>query len=426
MQFVPMRRIALASAVGTTLEWYDFALYNAMAGLVFNKIFFPSFDPLAGTLLAFSTYALGYVARPLGGIIFGRLGDILGRRTLLIATVSLMGGATTLISVLPGYSTVGIASPILLVLLRLVQGVALGGEWAGAVLLSVEHGRNHQRGLNASWSQCGTPAGTLLATGALGLTTYLTTNDAFVAWAWRVPFVASLVLMLFGLWVRRRVDETPAFRALEASSNKADAPVTEVLRLHWRRMLIACGVKFGPDAFYNLIVTFSLTYLTQILLLSRSTALTAVWLGSAANLLAIPIFGTLSDRWGRRSIYGAGIGLAIVWAFVFFRLLDTRLPVVIVLTLVVGLIFHASMWGPQSSFITEQFPARVRYTGASLSYTFAGIVAGATPAVLVALLGVYHETVALAAYVVFLLIISSIALFCAGRRRATVDAEVVG
>jgi MFS family permease len=422
MERTSMRRIALASAVGTTLEWYDFALYNAMAGLVFNKIFFPSFDPLSGTLLAFSTYALGYVARPLGGIICGRLGDLLGRRPLLIATVSLMGAATTLIGLLPGYDTLGVASPILLVFLRLVQGVALGGEWAGAVLLSVEHGRDDRRGINASWSQCGTPAGTLLATAALALTTYLTTNADFLTWAWRVPFLVSVVLMGFGLWLRRSVDETPQFRALEAKNEKAKEPVSEVLRLHWRRVLVACSIKFGPDAFYNLIVTFSLTYLTQILLLDRSTALTAVSLGSAANLLTIPLFGALSDRWGRRSIYGVGVGLALVWTFAFFWLLDTKIAAVIVLAVVLGLIIHSSMWGPQSSFITEQFPTRLRYTGASISYTFAGFVAGATPAVLVALLRQYHETWAPSAYVAFLLILTGIAVLAAGKTREIAEA----
>jgi len=422
MERTSMRRIASASAVGTTLEWYDFALYNAMAGLVFNKIFFPSFDPLAGTLLAFSTYALGYIARPLGGIVCGRLGDLLGRRPLLIATVSLMGAATTLIGILPGYDTLGVASPILLVFLRLVQGVALGGEWAGAVLLSVEHGRDDRRGLNASWSQCGTPAGTLLATAALALTTYLTTNADFLIWGWRVPFLVSVLLMGFGLWLRRSVDETPQFLALEAKNEKAKAPVSEVLRLHWRRALVACSIKFGPDAFYNLIVTFSLTYLTQILLLDRSTALTAVSLGSAANLLAIPLFGALSDRWGRRPIYGVGVGLALVWAFAFFWLLDTKIAAAIVLAVVLGLIIHASMWGPQSSFITEQFPTRLRYTGASISYTFAGFVAGATPAVLVALLREYHETWAPSAYVAFLLILTGIAILAAGKTREIAEA----
>jgi len=422
MQRAPMRRIAAASAVGTTLEWYDFALYNAMAGLVFNKIFFPSFDPLAGTLLAFSTYAVGYMARPLGGIICGRLGDIIGRRPLLIATVSLMGATTTLIGLLPGYDAIGVLAPMVLVLLRLIQGVALGGEWAGAVLLSVEHGRSDRRGINASWSQCGTPAGTLLATGALALTTYLTTSADFVAWAWRIPFLISVALMFFGLWLRRSVPETPQFLALEASSETSKAPVSEVLRQFWPRVLVGCSIKFGPDAFYNLVVTFSLTYMTQILSLERSTALSAVSLGSFANLLAIPLFGALSDRWGRRSIYMIGVALAIGWTFAFFQLIDTRLSIPIALAVIIGLIIHASMWGPQSSFITEQFPARLRYTGSSLSYTFAGFVAGATPAVLVALLREYHGSLMPSLYVTFLLMVTAGAVLAAGRLREPIEA----
>jgi MFS family permease len=412
-----MRRVVVASLVGTTLEWYDFALYNAMAGLVFNKIFFPSFDPLAGTLLAFSTYAVGYFARPLGGLIFGRLGDLFGRRPLLIATVSLIGAATTLIGLLPGYDTLGVASPLILVVLRVVQGIALGGEWAGSVLLSVEHGSVHRRGLNASWSQCGTPGGTLLATAVLGLTTHLTTNDEFLSWAWRIPFLASIGLMGFGLWLRRRVDETPQFLALEVRHEKALRPLTEVLRFHWRRVLIASGIKFGPDAVGNLMFTFSLTYMTQVVMVERSLALTAVSIGSAASLVAIPLFGALSDRWGRRTSYAIGIGLAIIWAFVFFDLLDTNKPVFIILALVIGLIIHASMWGPQSSFITEQFPTRLRYTGSSLSYTSAGILAGTTPAILVALLRAYHASWAPAAYVAFLLAVSGVAVIAAGQSR---------
>lgn len=422
MERTPMHRVAAASAIGTTLEWYDFALYNAMAGLVFNKIFFPSFNPLAGTLLAFSTYAVGYFARPLGGIICGRLGDIYGRRPLLIATVSVMGATTTLIGLLPSYDAIGVLSPTLLALLRFIQGAALGGEWGGAVLLSVEHGRNDQRGINASWSQCGTPAGTLLATAALALTTYLTTSADFVAWAWRIPFLISVVLMGFGLWLRRGVPETPQFRALEAKNERAKAPVSEVLRRFWPRVLVACSIKFGPDAFYNLIVTFSLTYMTQILLLNRSTALTAVSLGSLANLLAIPLFGALSDRWGRRSIYAVGVGLAIIWSFAFFQLLETKIPVAIVLAVVIGLIIHASMWGPQSSFITEQFPTRLRYTGSSLSYTFAGFIAAATPAVLVALLREYHGSLMPSVYVTFLLVVTAIAVVAAGWIREPVAA----
>ncbi len=409
MEHTPMRRVAAASAIGTILEWYDFALYNAMSGLVFNKIFFPSFDPLVGTLLSFLTYGVGMVARPVGGIICGRLGDIIGRRPMLIATVSTMGASTALIGLLPSYNQIGVLAPILLVVLRFAQGIMLGGEWAGAVLLAVEHGSAKRRGLNASWTQCGTPGGTLLATAALGITTYMTSNATFIAWAWRIPFLISVVLILYGVWLRARVAESPQFSELKAKDEIAKAPVSEVLGRHWRRVLMGCSIKFGPDAVGALMFVFTLTYLTQVVLVDRSLALSAVSIGSAANLLTIPLFGALSDRFGRRPVYLVGIGLAIVWTFVLFRLLDTGSPSIIILAVVIGLVIHASLWGTQASFITEQFPTRLRYTGSSLSYTLAGILAAATPAAMVALQQKFHASGPMA-YVVFLLLVTGIAV----------------
>jgi len=405
-----MHRVAAASAIGTILEWYDFALYNAMSGLVFNKIFFPSFDPLVGTLLSFLTYGVGMVARPVGGIICGRLGDIIGRRPMLIATVSTMGATTALIGLLPSYSEIGVLAPILLVILRFVQGIMLGGEWAGAVLLSVEHGSAKRRGLNASWTQCGTPGGTLLATAALALTTALTSNDTFIAWAWRIPFLVSVVLILYGVWLRARVPETPQFSILKAKDDIARAPVMEVLGSHWRRVLMGCSIKFGPDAVGAMMFVFTLTYLTQVVMVDRSLALSAVSIGSAANLVTIPLFGSLSDRIGRRTLYLLGIALALVYTGPLFQLLDTGIPSVIILAVVIGLVIHASLWGTQASFISEQFPTRLRYTGSSLSYTLAGILAAATPAVLVALQSRFGTSWGPAAYVVLLLVVTATAI----------------
>jgi MFS family permease len=410
MERIPMHRVAAASAIGTILEWYDFALYNAMSGLVFNKIFFPSFDPLVGTLLSFLTYGVGMVARPVGGIICGRLGDIIGRRPMLIATVSTMGATTALIGLLPPYSEIGVLAPILLVILRFVQGIMLGGEWAGAVLLSVEHGSAKRRGLNASWTQCGTPGGTLLATAALALTTALTSNDTFIAWAWRIPFLVSVVLILYGVWLRARVPETPQFSMLKAKDDIARTPVMEVLGSHWRRVLMGCSIKFGPDAVGAMMFVFTLTYLTQVVMVDRSLALTAVSIGSAANLVTIPLFGSLSDRIGRRTIYLLGIALALVYTGPLFRLLDTGIPSVIILAVVIGLVIHASLWGTQASFISEQFPTRLRYTGSSLSYTLAGILAAATPAALVALQSHFGTSWGPAAYVVLLLVVTATAI----------------
>jgi MFS family permease len=372
-----MGRLAAASMVGTSLEWYEFVIYNSMAALVFNKIFFPSFDPIVGTILAFSTYAVGYVSRPIGGIVFGRLGDKIGRRAVLILTLGLMGLATLLMGLLPTYASIGIAAPILLVLLRFVQGVALGGEWAGAVLLSLEHGSDKRRGLNASWTQVGPSAGTLLAAGVIALlTTYLTEAD-FLAWGWRIPFLLSVVLILFGFWIRRSVSESPAFAAVEASGATPKAPVMEVLTQHWRRLLIAGGVRVGSDVVYGLLAVFTLTYVTQRLGLSRSIALMAVFTGAAVHVLCIPLFSGLSDRLGRRPVYLFGAIGSMIWSVAFFNLLDTKDTAYIILAVCVGMVFQAAMFGPQGAFVTEQFNTRIRYTGSSLAYTFAGVVGGA-------------------------------------------------
>jgi metabolite-proton symporter len=410
-------RLATASIVGTTLEYYDFAVYNMLAALVFNKLFFPSFDPLSGTLLAFSTFAVGYLSRPVGGLIFGHLGDRYGRRFVLVATLLLMGVTTALMGLLPTYTTAGIASPILLVLLRFVQGAALGGEWAGAVLLSVEHGDPQRRGRNASWAQMGPSLGTLLATGSIALITLLLSPEEFIAWGWRVPFFASVVLVAFGLWIRVGVDETPLFKQIEQQRSKAQAPISEVVRGHWRSLLVGGGVRIGPDVLYSLTVAFSLSYLTTVLGISRTLALTALSIGGAVNAFTIPLFGGLSDRWGRRVVYGAGAVLGLIWMFVFFPLLETQRPAFIVLAIVVALTVHAMMYGPQAAFIAEQFPTRVRYAGASLAYTLAGIVGGGiAPMVSTALLRSYGTTIAVSSYAALALFITCVILLVVRER----------
>jgi metabolite-proton symporter len=410
-------RLATASIVGTTLEYYDFAVYNMLAALVFNKLFFPSFDPLSGTLLAFSTFAVGYLSRPVGGLIFGHLGDRYGRRFVLVATLLLMGVTTALMGVLPTYTTAGVASPILLVLLRFVQGAALGGEWAGAVLLSVEHGDPQRRGRNASWAQMGPSLGTLLATGSIALITLLLSPEEFLAWGWRVPFFASVVLVAFGLWIRVGVDETPLFKQIEQQRSKAQAPISEVMRGHWRSLLVGGGVRIGPDVLYSLSVAFSLSYLTTVLGVSRTLALTALSIGGAVNAVTIPLFGGLSDRWGRRVVYGAGAALGLIWMFAFFPLLETKQPAFIVLAIVVALTVHAMMYGPQAAFIAEQFPTRVRYAGASLAYTLAGIVGGGiAPMVSTALLQRYGTTIAVSSYAALALLITCVILLIVRER----------
>jgi metabolite-proton symporter len=410
-------RLATASIVGTMLEYYDFAVYNTLAALVFNRLFFPSFDPLSGTILAFSTFAVGYFSRPVGGLVFGHLGDRYGRRFVLVATLLLMGVTTALMGALPTYAAAGIMSPVLLVLLRFIQGAALGGEWAGAVLLSVEHGDQRQRGRNASWAQMGPSLGTLLATGSIALLTLQLSQDEFMEWGWRVPFFASVVLVAFGLWIRVGVEETPLFRQIEREQAKARAPIGEVFRNHWRGLLMGGGVRIGPDVLYSLAVVFSLSYLTTTLSQSRTLALLALSIGGACNALTIPLFGSLSDRFGRRVVYGFGVALALVLAVVFFPLLDTKSATMITLAIAAALTIHAMMYGPQAAFIAEQFPTRVRYAGASLAYTFAGIVGGGiAPLMFATLLKTYGTTYAIVAYTVVALLITGVVLWVARER----------
>lgn len=413
-------RLATASLVGTTLEYYDFAVYNTLAALVFNQLFFPTFDPLSGTLLALSTFAIGYLSRPLGGFIFGNLGDRFGRRFVLVVTLMVMGVTTALIGLLPTYETAGALSPILLVVLRFIQGAALGGEWAGAVLLSVEHGAEHQRGRNASWTQMGPSIGTLLATGSIALITFAMSPDAFVSWGWRLPFIASLILIGFGLWVRRGVAETPVFAELEKRRQKSSAPIGEVLRLHWRGLIRAGGVRIGPDVLYSLTVVFSLSYLTTVLMQSRPLALTALSIGGLFNALCMPLFGSLSDKIGRRAVYGAGVIGAVVWVFAFFPLLDSKQPLLIGSAIVVALTLHAVMYGPQAAFITEQFPTRVRYAGASLAYTLAGALGGGiAPAAFAGLLRASGNPLSISIYAAVALLLTGGVLLISGRAVAT-------
>lgn len=415
-------RIVAASLVGTTIEWYDFFLYGSAAALVFNKLFFPSSDPLVGTLLAFLTYAVGFAARPLGGIVFGHYGDKIGRKKLLVFSLLLMGGATFAMGLLPTHATIGVGAPILLTVLRLVQGFALGGEWGGAILIVSEHGGDKRRGFWASWPQAGAPGGNLLATGVLAVLAAVQSDEAFLAWGWRIPFLLSGVLVVIGLWIRISVEESPVF--LEAQRKAADeaaraareadaaggpkstvaaitedAPVVQVFRKSWREVLVAIGTRFGENVSYYILTAFVLVYVTVHLELPKSDALNAVLIGSAVHFVTIPLWGALSDRLGRRPVTQIGAIGMVGWAFAFFALLDTESFPVIALAVTVGLLFHGAMYGPQAAFISEMFDTKVRYSGASMGSQLASIIGGAlAPLIAVELLKDYDSSVPVSIY----------------------------
>lgn len=369
------RRAFIASLSGTALEYYDFAVYSSCAALIFGHLFFHAGDSLTGTLQAFATYAVGYVARPLGGVVFGRLGDVIGRKKVLVQTLLLVGLTTFLIGLLPTYASIGVAAPAALVLLRFAQGVGVGGEWGGAVLLSSEHGSERWRGFWASAAQVGPPLGTLMANGVLVLLVAMLTERQFLEWGWRVAFLLSALLIGFGLWVRSAVGETPIFQALEKRDAASKAPLSEVMASHKRPLLAAILVRIGPDVLYSMFAVFVLTYATRQLGLTRGEAVSAVLIGSALQVPLIPYAGYLSDRLGRRKIYAIGAIGAAIWSLAFFAYAASYASL---LAGVAGaLALHSLMYGPQAAFIVEQFEERLRYTGSSLAYTLAGLLGGA-------------------------------------------------
>jgi metabolite-proton symporter len=409
-----VRRVVIASLIGTSLEWYDFFLYGSAAALVFNRLFFPDADPLTGTLLAFVTSATGFVARPIGGIIFGHFGDRVGRKTVLVVTLLMMGIATFLIGLLPTYATIGVTAPILLVVLRIVQGLGLGGEWGGAVLMSLEHGEPHRRGWNASWPQVGVPAGNLLAAAVLALMTAVLSDAAFQSWGWRVPFLLSGALIAVGLWIRLTIAESPLFQELEEEDTKVKAPILDVLKRYRKSLLTALGARLGVDIAFYTFALFILVYVVEELDLPRSTALNAVLVGSAFQLFLIPLFGHLSDRFGRRPLYLAGAVGAAVWVFAFFPLLDTTSAFLIVVAAVGGLLCHAAMYGPQAAFISELFSTQVRYSGASLGYQIAGVLGGAlAPIISISLLDGFGSALPVSLYVLAGLLITLVSVWLA-------------
>ncbi|MFK0043903.1 MFS transporter [Streptomyces sp. NPDC090741] len=415
-----IRRIVAASLIGTTIEWYDFFLYGTAAALVFNKLFFPTSDPLTGTLIAFITYAIGFLARPIGGVVFGHFGDKVGRKKLLVLSLLMMGGATFAMGLLPTYTSIGVGAPVLLTVLRLVQGFALGGEWGGAVLIVSEHGGAAHRGFWASWPQSGAPGGNLLATGVLALLAGVQSDAAFLAWGWRVPFLLSGVLVVVGLWIRLSVSESPVFLAAQAArqGRKDEAPVVQVFRRSLRQVLTAIGTRFGENISYYVLTSFLLVYVTVHLGLPKSTALNAVLIGSAVHFVTIPAWGALSDRIGRRPVTLIGSAGMALWAFAFFALVDSKSFAVITVAVTAGLLLHGAMYGPQAAFISEMFDTDVRYSGASMGSQLASIVAGAlAPLIAVELLKDYGSSVPVSLYLCAAAVVTTLTVALARETR---------
>ncbi|CAA2144325.1 MHS family MFS transporter [Methylobacterium sp. WL19] len=381
------RQIVWSSVIGTTVEWYDFLIYGTASALVFNKLFFPSIDPVVGTIAAFGSYAVGFLARPLGGIVFGHFGDKIGRKAMLSLTIMIMGLGTFLIGCLPTYAQIGVWAPILLVTLRLVQGIGIGGEWGGAVLMVVESVPAHRRGFFGSIVQLGYPLGVILSIGAFALTGLMPEAE-FLAWGWRLPFLASAFLVGVGLFIRLRLHETPSFQRVKERAAVAKIPVVEILTEHPRTFLKAVGLKVSEIAYVSIVTVFSISYVTGKLGLPRSIILNGILVAAIIELFTIPVFGWLSDRYGRRTLFVVACLFSIVFAFPLFQLLDTRDPTIITLTVAVALSFgQGIMFGTGAAWMSELFDARLRYSGASLGFQVgAALSGGFTPLIAAALL----------------------------------------
>jgi len=404
-----VRRAALAGFIGTALETYDFFLYGTAAALVLNHLYFPNLGPLAGLLASLGTYSVGFVARPVGGIVIGHFGDRNGRRSMLVLTLVTMGTATVAIGLLPPYDRIGVWAPVLLVLLRLAQGFAVGGEWSGAALMAVEHADPARRGFYGSWTQIGTPTGLLLSTAAFALVSRLP-DAQFLSWGWRLPFLASVVLVAIGLVIRLRVPETPAFLEVHTAQRTSRRPALEVLKAHPREILLAIGIRIAENGAFYIYTVFVLVYGTRHSGMPREAVLTAVMSGAACLLIVLPLFGALSDRLGRRPVYLFGACMTGLIAYPLLRLLDTGSPALACVALIVALVFgHGPMYGPQAAFMAELFPARLRYSAMALGSQLSSVVSGGlSPFVATALLP--YGRVALASYTIVMAIVTIVSV----------------
>ncbi len=407
-----IRKVALASFIGSTVEWYDFFVYGTAAALVFGQLFFPSANPLASTLAAFATFGVGFLFRPLGGAFFGHFGDKVGRKSMLVITLLVMGTATVLIGCLPTYDSIGILAPILLVLLRAIQGFSVGGEWAGGSLMVVEHAPPGQRGFYGAWPQVGPSAGTLLSAGVFAIFSALP-EEQFLAWGWRMPFLLSAVVVLVGLFIRLRIAESPVFEQVKETHTEARTPIIDVFRANARNIFLIMGMRLAINTTYYGATVFALSYATEQLGIARSTMLTAILVTAALGFITKPIYGALSDRIGRRPIYAAGSIIGALVAFPFYLALESKSVILIFLAYLVAInIAHNLNDAVESSFFSELFGSRVRYSGAAMGHQLGGALTGFTPLIAAALAAAGGWTY-VAAYAVIACLISAVCVFLA-------------
>lgn len=406
-------RSAIGSLIGTSIEWYDYFLYGTAAAVVFSPLFFPDIDPIMGLMASFGTFAVGFLARPLGGFVAGHVGDRVGRKAMLVASLLIMGIGTTLIGALPTYDQIGYWAPVLLLVLRILQGFGAGAEWGGAALMSVEHAPRHRRGFYGSFTQIGVPVGMLMATGAFTLTRALTGNEAFMVWGWRIPFLASAVLIIVGFVIRIALDDPPKFKEMKANNTTSENPIVDVYRNEQRNLWLATGMRISQNAVYYLYTVFAISYVARSLGNDSNTTLIAVMISSAIGIFSTPLWAVLSDRIGRRKLYIFGAIGSGIFVTPFFILADTGNPILIVIAIVVGVnFFHDAMYGPQAAYFSELFSTGVRYSGASISYSLGSVFGGGfSPLIATALLAAGGGSPWL--IIIYFCVLSAITAICA-------------